>query len=286
MKRRLLSFFLAILICCSIVPKAMCHDQTGHNADMMLVLFGSKDYLNKEKGTEVDLLKFAMYLAIDQAGKEGKYDLGQLKDNGVKKLPKFDDFALTKIFYGDHRVYTHKGWDYDYGKDDKANWKVRKNILRSTANRVFDFGFFNELFGNYCTKCDSFCALLYYVHVLGDYSEAQDGYKSSIDQLIPFAKRNASDKEPDIFWEINKHLKLLFAGQEDRREYKNLISDLNDLADDARVLFSSANKISSMTSEEYEQMLDYQKQLMDLLVDKVPILLSHEAFFSDVFLTT
>lgn len=288
MKRRILSLLLITLICLSLATNAICYDKDEHNAVMKKVLFGNEKYTNKEKGDDIVRLEYASYFAIDQAGTDREKDYDDLKDRyKVKKLPKFDDIALTNINKGNHRMYTHKGWDYDYssdyGKEFDAKWRARKNILRTTANKVFDFGFFNELFGNYCTKCDSFCALIYYVHVLADYLEAEDEYKSSVDQMIPLAKKNASDKAPDVFWELNKHLALLFSGQEDRREYQNLFLELKDLAEDARSLSTGDGSMASMTNEEYEQMCEYERLLMELLSDKVPVLLSHEPFFQQVF---
>ena len=110
-----------------------------------------------------------------------------------------------------------------------------------------------------------------------NYSEVK--FIDNVDQMIPLAKKNASDKAPDVFWELNKHLALLFSGQEDRREYQNLFLDLNDLAEDARSLSTGDGSMASMTNEEYEQMCKYEGLLMELLADKVPILLSHEPFF-------
>ncbi len=95
------------------------------------------------------MLEYASYLAIDQSGGNGEEKLNFLKSKKARHLPKLAEFDLTGIFYGNHRNYTHRGWDYAYPvpKDesqDKANWPARKNILRSTVNKVCDFGDRNQ----------------------------------------------------------------------------------------------------------------------------------------------
>ena len=51
----------------------------------------------------------------------------------------------------------------------KEEQEERKDILRKTVAKIFDFGWFNETFMKESGQIDSFSALLYYIHILADY---------------------------------------------------------------------------------------------------------------------
>ena len=287
MAKRIAAILLVAVTLFAIMPCAYAYDAQEHDSYLEQVLFGDAEYKASQTGAKkekIQMLEYASYLAIDQYRSDGQTELDYLKSHKVKSLPPLAQFDLTGIFYGSHRNYTHRGWNYQYivpkgEKYDKANWTVRKDILRSTANKIFDFGFFNELFGKYCTKNESFCALVYYVHILGDQLEAEN-YKVN-DLTLACARMDADDKNPDIFSEIKAHSQILFADQKDSTTYKSFMQELDTLAENTRALVGTQGGIN--TDEKFIEYHAYEEDLMDLLISYIPLLLEKEAFFKDVF---
>lgn len=278
---------MAIVLLLSIFSiSAFAYDAKEHDTYLELVLFGDVSY--KDSQTEavkkkIQMLEYASYLAIDQDRSEGADELKFLKEQKVKGLPKLENFDLTGIFFGNHRNYTHRGWDYVYTipkgeKHDKANWPVRKKLLCSTANKVFDFGFKNELFGSVCDQCNSFCALVYYIHILGDHIE-RDSYKVN-DLTMPLAREHADQNNPDVFMEIKKHCEVLFSSQKNSTTYAAFMQELDDLASKARTLAGTKGGINETNFEQYH---GYSEDLMELLISYVPLLLENEEFFKTEF---
>lgn len=282
-----MSFVIAVsLLFCFFMTQTYAFDADEHDAYLEQVLFGDDDFKNlhtKSISEKIQMLEYASYLAIDQCGGSGVNELNFLKEQKVKNIPKLNDFDLTGIFFGNHRNYTHRGWDYSYTipkgeKHDKANWKVRRELLCSTVNKVFDFGLRNELFGKVCGQCNSFSALIYYVHILGDHI-AMDSYKVN-DLTIPLARAHAYEENPDVFGEIKKHCEVLFSSQKDSVTYLSFMQELDNLAIKARTLAATTGGISE---ENFEQYHSYSEDLMELLISYVPLLLENEKFFKTEF---
>ena len=206
-----------------------------------------------------------------------------------------------KLSPANHRTYTHQGWNYSYNKEtygDLASWSVRKNILLASTEKIFDFSFLSGKwlffeFG-YSDKCDSFSALVYYNHLLGDYIEDVDWQKGSVDKFngtsnglkIPFASDSLNPV--DMFSEIEKHLIILFEDQEGNdRVYDSLISDIDILANRARKITGNAE--GTITEKNYGDIQVCVQELMDILTGEnghynaVHELLMKEKFFTDVF---
>lgn len=273
---------IQMLIPCSV---SFAFDADEHDSYMSQVLFGDEAFADS-KSTKIQnyvkMFEYASYLSIDQFNGNGQDKLTFLKKQKVKGLPKLSEIDFTSN--STHRSYTHRGWNFTYvvqkgQKTDKANWSARKNILRSTANCVFDFGFFNELFGKYCDKNDAFCELIYYVHILGDHLEA-DKYTVE-DLIIPCARANYSESNPDIFGDLSAAFTVLFSDQKDSLTYSSLTSEMDTLAEKARTLAGTTGGIN--TDEKFEEYHQYEEDLMDLLIAYVPLLLKEEDFFSEVF---
>ena len=178
-----------------------------------------------------------------------------------------------------HGDYTHLGWTHKY-ENDKANWPVRKKLLQNTVNKVFDFGFFNEWFGKKSNQCESFCALIYYVHIAADH--LYEGYKYD-KHIIPFAVVGANEKSPDLFYELIYYLSILFEEQIDTYSYSAMMIALESLAIDAREL--QANYSDEYTSDEREEMFRVMKQslMKDILEIYIPQLLKNTDFFNKAF---
>lgn len=287
MKKRIFALFMSIVLTVSLqLMPVYAYDAEEHDAYLEQVLFGEPTYKDSQTEsikTKVMMLEYASYLAIDQDRGEGKKELQYLKEQKVKEIPDLADFDLTGIFYGNHRNYTHRGWDYIYiipkgEKHDKANWPVRKKLLCSTLNKVFDFGIKNELFGKACQECNSFAALVYYVHILGDHLE-RDSYKVD-DLTIPLARDHVSDSNPDVYWEIKKNCEILFAAQNRSATYSSFIQELDELAAKSRTLVSSEGGLNDTIFPQYKK---YASELMNLLIDYIPLLLENEDFFKNEF---
>ena len=141
--------------------------------------------------------------------------------------------------------------------------------------------------------CDSFSALVYYNHLLGDYLEDIDPAKGNIDKFnvtsnghkIPFASNTSNPV--DMFSEIEKHLAVLFADQvASSRVNDSLISDIDTLANKARRI--SGNSEGTITTDDYNDMQACVQELMDILTGEnehynaVHELLMNESFFTIV----
>ena len=87
------------------------------------------------------------------------------------------------------------------------------------------------------------------------------------------------DNNPDLIYEMNKHLEILFEDQKSSGIYASLMNDINSIAVGARSLdkdgYSTAQYYVSMKKKEYEY--------LDALKSYVPKLLEKEDFFSSVF---
>lgn len=287
MIKRIAIFFLLNVLLISMAAKpSFSYNAEEHDAYLEKVLFGimSSEYMKTdETKKKIQMLEYASYLSLDQMRGQGANELDFLKKQKVKKLPKLEDFDLTGIYYGNHRNYTHRGWDYVYSipkgeKHDKANWPIRKKILTSTVNKIFDFGFKNELFGKVSEKCNSFSALVYYVHILGDHI-AKDSYKIN-DLTMPLAREHASENNLDLFWEIKVHSQKLFSDQKNSINYSSFIQELDVLAIEARTLVGTKGGINESNFPEYH---GYAVKLMDTLKTHIPHLLKNEDFFKTQF---
>ena len=288
----------------------------GQKKDFEAVILADRDYRNNHRKSEqtrhLKALESGIYLCIDQFQESGKGDLKILDDYGVPDLPKSvseinPPSSKTQLSGSNHHYYTHRGWDMDYGKYDLANWKLRKLILLNTVEAVFDFTKVipNNLFGHriveYDSRCNSFAALAYYVHVLGDYLE-DDGYTKFSggkvgSQKMQFARKEStvSDENRDLFWEIEKHLNTLFADYKRDQRFLALMRDFRSVAREARILGGSTGGIN--TTEKYLEAHALAEKLMALLSgvnesthgkrydykNWIHTLLSEEDYFKRVF---
>ena len=272
--RRILSAGLVLFLCCSMPVSAWEGDE--HDACLRKVLFGS----NRVHNTDVlDAINDASYLAIDQFNGNGDSQLRELRELGIKNLPQKEDFDFTDN--SQHRNWTHKGWVYDYEKtdrEDKAHWTdVRKKILLETVNQKFDFGFLSGKFGRYSKQCDAFCALIYYVHIIGDHIDNETYHRSY--QEIPLVKGAGNS---GIIEDLLKYSPILFKNQvEDNRTYASYITRLNDLKSEIDDIYYYPSDLED--DDVYAQYHECAEKLMECLQDYVPLLIAKEPFFRKVF---
>ena len=280
-----------------LMPKeSFAYERAEHDDITEEILFGKSNPVFDSKKTDAKkCLESAVYLCLDQSRSNGADDLSILKDYGVDAVPGLEQIALTGIFYGSHDKYTHMGWHHDYsdtnistlGEPWEKRWKLRKKLLLNSVNKVFGFGPISSFRINVLghaegTKADAFAELLYYVHILGDYEDKiADNIKKGkykMDLLaIPFATRQASKQNRDLFFDFQESIEKLFDNSKNPNSFKNLSDKLDNIAQAAR----SRPTVSSKTGAE-----NFRKDVMKTrraLKKYVPPLLAQEEFFSQVF---
>lgn len=286
MMRRLLSLCLALL--CTSVAAAHAHGAQEHGRQMELVLFGAPNHslsLDAEQQHRVAMLKHASYLCLDQFNHNGQQQLDYLR----RSMPSLLPGGIESIDFTDgrHRSYTHRGWDFVYGQDeraDKAKWPLRRELLLKVTNKVFGFqrlsgSWLGIDFGHH-KQCNSFSALLYYVHILGDHLADAD-FRVTGELKMPLARAHAGKQNPDVFFEFQQHLPVLFESQKDTRSYRALMQGIDALAEDARALAATSGGIDS--AEKFERHQSLANELLQVLSDYVPMLLKKEAYFQAAF---
>ncbi len=271
-KSKFLIFFLcAVLILESISTPSFAFERKDHDKYMISVLF--KNFLevdNKpEIKDEIEALECASYLCVDQFNGNGQKDLDYLNAYGVRELP-----ALSEIDFNasgtTHRSYTHRGWNFVYGGLANERWNVRKQLLMNTAGAIFDFQ------GNERQQ-ESFCALIYYIHILGDY---EDDTSWKVSNGLKMAAGGRRDKE-DVIDELLIHLKILFDDQQHTHKYLHLTMGLEKYNSKLAKIERSEGGIN--TDEEFELRQEYVKGLRNLLTLYLPEMLKEEEFFNKAF---
>lgn len=259
-------------------------DESEHDKYLEQVLFGTENF-KKTKSEEIkksiQALEYASYLALDQynasSRPKDKEKLQFLKNRGVSKVPAIDDID----FKGNsrHRDYTHRGWDFDY-QEDKANWKVRKELLINTVNKELNIGYSGFLwFKQYNPEGKSFAAFIYYIHVLGDYISGEWNGEDPYLRIIHLADKD--DKDYSLIEELKKHLKIIFKDQTNSNVYSGLIHEIDRLNDTAWSVRHTEGELN--TEEKFITYHQCAVDLMQVLIDRIPLLLKKESFFADVF---
>ncbi len=280
--KRFLSALLIIVLVTGTISVGYAYGFDKHSAMLNTILFGSEIVSLTAKQEELlSDLQCAVYLALDQYNGHGADELTNLiKKYRADRLPStLEDINFKGNQY--HRAYTHRGWNHVY-VIDKANWPARKEILLDVTEEVFDFRLISgDVLGvnfGYDEKCEAFAELMYYVHVLGDY-EAQTTWKNNV--MIPFARPNASENNPDLLWDLTHCLKVLFQEQEKTRLYKDMLGELGKNANAARLLAGSWGGINS--DEKFNEQKGIVKECIKILNEHVHKLLKEEDFWTDVF---
>lgn len=95
------------------------------------------------------------------------------------------------------------------------------------------------------------------------------------DGSIPFAVLNPSDSNPDLIYEVNKHLSVLFEDQKNSSEYTVMMNDIDAIANDARAVGDRGEK----PAQRYIALKKYEYKYFEALKTHVPKLLKKEKFF-------
>lgn len=142
-------------------------------------------------------------------------------------------------------------------------------------NSIFDFGKFSTFTG-YNDKCNSLAGIIYFVHILGDYDEAN--VRSKIVYLADLSGRiDGCDMIPSL----QHYIETLFQDQKSSQDYKDLMNGLEDIGKKAGRIYRSTGGVN--TDEEFQEYRQYAVDLMELLQNHMPQLLKNEEFFKNVF---
>lgn len=267
-------------------------EQKKHYEDIELVLFGKEDAgLTGEEKRKLQAIEWAEGLAIDQFNGNNAETLKKLRELEIRDLP--DDVTTTKAedpikginyssIFSEHRQYTHKGWDLSPSPyiDDLANWAVRRNIMLRAAEYTFGLRY-NPIKPD--SQCDAFCALVYYVHIIGD--QENDSKYAPAAIIIPLGRKNAentnnaNESNPDIVSQLQYYLPRLFKEQQNSLTYKAMMLHL-------AIFGRTVRRLDDNGSVKGENIAKYQKaaeKLIHILSYYIPTLLRSEPFFTNTF---
>lgn len=260
----------------------------------------------------VENIEYAAYLCIDLSHGKSTHDkekLETLKENyGLKwsllGLPsELEQIMLVRIPAGDHRTCTHKGWNYDYSKDNgfkdhskegtlQTNWTYRKRILLGTVS--FECGLTDHLVlrnlsnrhferCKQCKQLDAFCHLIYNIHILWDHQEDIDSHKGKVSSPNNYTKFDVSEQQIGVV---------------------DLINELISLGDDLFLKSSSAwrnglkinlvrmkEKFTGMSTsfpkqKKFREYAECFSELIEILKENINALLVQESFFKNTFYET
>lgn len=270
---KLLLVLLSVVLLVGYVSQtSYAYEREEHDEYMLEVLFKNFKEFENDSGIhdEIKALECAAYLVIDQFNNNGQKDLNYLLSYGVKGIPKDISSISFNASGTTHRSHTHRGWDFQLYTLTQEIWPVRKQILLNTADKIFDFQ------GNEVKK-DSFCALIYYIHILGDHI---DDTSYQVKNGLKMDVGGRADRE-DIIHELLKHIENVFEDQKHTHKYRTLIGALERYNSRLAKIVRSDGGIN--TDEKFQQKQEYTKNLMKLLTMYLPEMLKEEPFFYDVF---
>jgi hypothetical protein len=305
---------LLSLLCFCVTAGFSKHDFTdnnggaGHADDISKLLTGKGYYINSGNHKLFPVLTgltYIMYLTVDSTwySEEGevphdnvtkakKYLEDHQKELKINGIPNIKEFLTPGGSF--HGEYTHLGWEHpSYADDTARKWLIRKEILRDFLGKHFSFGLNDSADIIKPSKGDSFAALLYYTHILGDHenntittARSRIPIKSLDEQnddetgIVTHWERNNKNENgipaTTIIAELNRHLKILFKGQENDPHYKNLFSINNNLPEVCQINTTDDKKERARKIQKKQRAK--AKWILDILFNNVPYLLQNESF--------
>ncbi len=291
LKIKTIIFYTIIVLCLVNAVIVHAYERKDHDKIMQKVLLGeNKEFgLSEQSKNNLKALKYASYLCIDQFNGEGEKELNSLRNEIKVKdiIEKIDEIDIKGNFFkyedgtpATHRICTHRGWDFKY-QHVKINsdtnvymdegWEKRKAILVNTCKKLFEFNIFSN------KKCDAFCSLIYYIHLIGDYEEINDAMKyekyransKAYPGMMPLYKNNDDN---NIINEVENDCEILFSSQRNSDDYKNLMDEIKII------------KKRLDNESRYEEFYKICDDLIDAIMSKyIPKLLRNEKFFAAKF---
>lgn len=117
-----------------------------------------------------------------------------------------------------------------------------------------------------------------------DYSTGKNEFVDEIfdsNIAIPFAITNPSDSNPDLIYEVNKHLAVLFGNEKGANAelYSTLMNEINSIAYEAR----SVGTIDEKSAQRYAKMKECEYKYYQTLKMYIPMMLKNEEYFTSAF---
>ncbi|SCW69343.1 hypothetical protein SAMN02910456_02635 [Ruminococcaceae bacterium YRB3002] len=296
MKRRVICLlFVIVIVFCGVVPVSA-HTRRTHDKQLEYMIFGDEKYSSRHSNVrdKVIALEEAVYLCVDQYNGNGKQDLNDLRNRKVPHLPKTID-TINIGANAEHRYYTHLGWDHDYSNDKNVptgwnkTWGIRKGILRETVDKelfsdvkyIAPIQWVINLFNNehYDEKCESFCALVYYIHLISD-NEAAECIDDLNSTCLLYSRDDPETPSPGIVPELIKHCEILFQDQISSYKYHGLMSRLKRI-NTRSVKFKYSDNGES--EEEFQEYHECVEELIECIHDYIPSMLMEEDYFRESF---
>lgn len=290
MKKRIAALLLAAaLLLCGSAGMARSHKSDGdmHKDELQTALTYKIIQIDtlKEKNN-MKYLQNACQIAIDQFNGNHSNALQELLKDRIPNIPSSISVIDLNAGGTNHRQYTHQGWTYNYkeyndckNEDWTDRWKKRKEIMLATAEHVFNFNglpsFLDKILP-YDERCKAFCALMYYIHVLGDHSRYDNysAYRNGKNKIMPVAGRRSDT----VLSEMRKYILILFDEQDCSRLLKRLQTAESELGS---LINAPENLQESENFNRYKKLV--QEILNEILPEELPQLLKNEAFFNKVF---
>lgn len=307
------------------VSQRLSQKNFDHEYFLEYVLFGrtwtkkqdTTYYDDQEKLSNLAMIEFACTLCIDQFNNndhkthEGHQKMLDRLKKRVRGLPVSidelnpDKNSETQLSGTNHRTYTHRGWKFNYDGSGKpgniAHSEKREAILRKTVVKVFGFNVkednllttvWSSLSGAATdeARCDSYCRLFYYIHLLGDCYEDENFMQANgtnNGQKMPLGRLNASKEyvddveTSDIITEFIWVCEQLFSESETNTEnYPHLKNELARVNKNIKAIYKNGGIRSP---EKYAEYHKCTCELMQVLMINLPNLLKNEADFQYAF---
>ena len=99
------------------------------------------------------------------------------------------------------------------------------------------------------------------------------------DNVLPFVTYNPSEQNPDLIYEMKKHLKILFDDPDTKMTYDSMISQIDAIATDARKVVTNDENPAKCYLE--TKKLEYE--YFEVLKTYVLMMLEKLEFFKSAF---
>lgn len=291
MRKKLTALMLIVVLSCNALAPAYAHNNYGHYRDMSRVLFGTTfPFENRsplkypDQHRAIWAFRFVYQIAVDQCNGNNTKTLERLKTLcQVPDMPEsISEINLPNVNAVTHRKYTHMGWrnnDYrNLGADWSSRWKIRKGMILKTAKHVFKSN---------CNKTqrDALCAILYYVHLLGDHIAFSHGtYIKEVSSMLPLHGSIPTGDygipcvQCNIISELIHYCYVLFG-----KDAEPLIRKLTSISE--RLANLPVDSKGYVTAEAFPRYTELAKEVLDKLEDDIPALLNKQKWWTDVFPT-
>lgn len=149
----------------------------------------------------------------------------------------------------------------------------KKKILEDTVEEIFEFNWWSNipLIGNmlpdYGEQCDSLCALIYYIHLLGDHEVTEK--MEQFDYLMPVGGKI---NHKDIINELLYHCNVLFTSNSDTYEFSMFTIKMEEVN-------NKYYKLIKIDSGNIETNKKYAKEILEIMQEYIPGMLEQEDFY-------